>query len=312
MKPGFAAFLDTAWLAVLAGGAVLIFIIGSWLCATKFYIKPISAEDRKDAVTLLLQVLGGTAFILGAWFTWQQLINSREELRVAQEGQITERFTRAIEELGKSDDEESVARNNARQVGSGKYLAIRLGGIYALERMSKDPKADYAAVIDILTAFVRQNSAARADETVVKVKPDIQAILTVLGRRERSYGQGENQSLNLSATDLSGADLTNAKFGAVNLTQSRLNDALLNGADLNGALLSDARLIGIFLTGAHLQNADLRGAKLTAAHVTGADFSGANLDAVDLRGAAGLTVEQINSAKSHVGMLTDSLPGPKP
>lgn len=42
--------------------------------------------------------------------------NTQENLKIAQEGQITERFTRAIEQLGNPATE------------------IRLGGIYALGR----------------------------------------------------------------------------------------------------------------------------------------------------------------------------------
>lgn len=312
MKSGLAILLNPTWPAVFAGGVALVLIIVAWLCVTKFYIKPDSAEDRKNAVTLLLQVLGGTAFILGAWFTWQQLINSRDELRIAQEGQITERFTRAVEQLGKTDDEgETVGKNGARS-GSGRYLAIRLGGIYALERISKEPTADYSAIIELFTAFVRQNAPVKADESVVKVKPDIQAILTVLGRRQWPSGDGQSHRLDLQATDLGGGNLTNGKFSGANLNQCRLNAAYLTGIDLSGAQLTDARLIGAFLERAGLQGADLSGAKLMSADVTGADFRGANLNAVDLRGAVGLTLDQINSAKSHVGLLTGPLPDQKP
>jgi Pentapeptide repeats (8 copies) len=309
---GFAVLLEPTWLAVLTGGIALILIVVVWLFATKFYIKPISPENRKDAVTILLQALGGAAFILGAWFTWQQLVNSRDELRVAQEGQITERFTRAVEQLGKTDEDGRASAKDRVRSDSGKFLAIRLGGIYALERMSKDPNADYAAIIDIFTAFVRQNAPMKADESAGKVKLDIQAILTVLGRRQRSYGEGESQRLDLSATDLSEASLINGKFKGANLISCRLNAAYLTGIDLNGAQLSDARLIGAFLERANLQGADLSGAKLMSADVTGADFSGANLNAVDLRGAVGLTPDQINSARSHAGLLTGPLPNQKP
>src|SRR5262249_27838366 len=162
---------------------------------------------------------------------------SRSELRTTQESQLTERVTRAVEQLGKNDDESGEAHNNANQAGSGKYLAIRLGGIYALERISKDPSADYAAIINLLTAFVRQNASIRSDEPVVRVKPDIQAILTVLGRREKSYGQGESERLDLSETDLGGAQLSNAKFKGINLISSRLDSAHLNSVDLGDAQL---------------------------------------------------------------------------
>jgi hypothetical protein len=68
---------------------------------------------QNDVRTTLLQALGGAAVLTGAWAAWRQL-------HLLREGQITERFTRAIDHLG-SDQ-----------------LDIRLGGIYALERIALD------------------------------------------------------------------------------------------------------------------------------------------------------------------------------
>jgi hypothetical protein len=48
-------------------------------------------------------------------------------VRVSQEGRITDRFTRAVDQLG-SDD-----------------LTVRLGGICALERIAGDCPRDYSA-----------------------------------------------------------------------------------------------------------------------------------------------------------------------
>src|SRR5215207_273613 len=71
-----------------------------------------------------------------------------EDLRQAEQGQITERFTRAIEQLGETNSN-----------GEPK-LELRLGGIYALERIAKDsPERDYSTVMEVLTAYVRQNGS---------------------------------------------------------------------------------------------------------------------------------------------------------
>src|SRR5215212_519087 len=61
------------------------------------------------------QILGGAALLSGLYFTWRTL-------QVNREGQITERFTRAIDQLGKVEDRQ-------------KLFEIRVGGIYALERI---------------------------------------------------------------------------------------------------------------------------------------------------------------------------------
>jgi hypothetical protein len=57
--------------------------------------------------------------------------------RLAQQGHITDRYTRAIEQLG-SDKQD-----------------VRLGGIYALERIAKDSAQDGATIAEVLTALIR-------------------------------------------------------------------------------------------------------------------------------------------------------------
>lgn len=63
------------------------------------------------------------------------------QVQVGREGQITERFTRAIEHLGKD-----------------KSLDERLGGIYALERIARDSPVDRRTITEVLTAYVRSHS----------------------------------------------------------------------------------------------------------------------------------------------------------
>ena len=38
-------------------------------------------------------------------------------------------------------------------------MEIRLGGIYALERISNESEKDYWPIMEILTAYVRKNSS---------------------------------------------------------------------------------------------------------------------------------------------------------
>lgn len=317
----FAALQSTSsWVIPVVVVLVLVIAIGvpAWLFL-KWYINPTSADERKEVVSLVLQTLGGVAFVLGGWFTWQQLVNSREELKnsreallTTQQGQITERFTRAIEQLGKHDEGGTPAKQGAPAV-QDKSLAVRLGGIYALERISKDSKDDYPAVIEVLTAFVRQHALWTVGAPEATVGTDIQAILTVIGRRGHSYGQGESQRLDLSATDLRGAVLADANLAGANLRSVHFENANLSRARLNGAQLSDARFNeNSILKGALLRDCDLRGASLKGADVTEADFTGADLTGVDLREAKGLTTAQINSARSREGVQTTLQPASKP
>jgi hypothetical protein len=55
---------------------------------------------QNETRTTLLQGLGGLAVLIGAFYTFRQVQTGRRQLEVAQQGQVTERFTRAIDQLG--------------------------------------------------------------------------------------------------------------------------------------------------------------------------------------------------------------------
>jgi uncharacterized protein YjbI with pentapeptide repeats len=145
--------------------------------------------------------------------------------------------------------------------------------------------------MEVLTAFVRQHASLPGDEAdgqaeYVGVRADMQAALTVIGRRTLTYGDGETQRLDLSGTDLRLATFNALNLNGIDLTASRLEDSQLKSTRLRGAVLFDAQLSESLLEGTHLQGADMRGAKLRGAVVTNADFSGADLSGADLREAA--------------------------
>ncbi len=254
----------------------------------------LETEVRKT----LAQILGGIVLLAGLFFTWGQLKTTQENLRVSQEGQITERFTRAIDQLGNDK------------------LEIRLGGIYALERIAKDSPRDHWTIVEVLTAFVREN--ARWEDRPKKDKPktketnpdkegkevrppaDIQVILTVLGRRTRTF-EKKDQSLNLRKTDIRGASLEKANLEGANLYLANLEGAGLEKANLKGAFLVGANLKGANLGGANLERANfylasLREAYLGDANLEGAYFYFTNLEGANLEEARVLTKTQIESA----------------
>jgi hypothetical protein len=252
---------------VVVLGAVVVAVLFRLL---NWYVAPTNPSQRKDLVLALAQILGGTALLSGLYFTWRTL-------QVNREGQITDRFTRAIDQLGKTDDK------------GNKLFEIRLGGIYALERIARESEGDHWPIMEVLTAYVREHAHSRPEEgqqgaedaAVEKSEgdsgssrqeseptgdpasaPDIQAILTVLRRRTRSWGHGETGSLDLHETNLTGANLSQANFSGANLTGANLTRAALlranlSEADLTGAILSGAILSGANLTGAILTQAQL-------------------------------------------------------
>jgi len=128
----------------------------------------------------MAQIAGGVPLFFGLYFTWLRVEISQRILETQQDQQVTERFTRAIDQLGAMDDQ------------GKKRLEIRLGGIYALERIARDsPEMDYMTVMEALTAYIRENApwdkAPWPQPTENPPLPaDIQEILRVLARREES------------------------------------------------------------------------------------------------------------------------------
>jgi hypothetical protein len=110
-------------------------------------------------------------------------------------------------------------------------------------------------------------------------------------------------SSNVSQSTLIEANLENARLNQTNFENSNLNQAILKGAYASGAIFKDAFLIkaqfdGAFLIKANFNNAFLMEANLRNCYVMGADFENASLYKADLRGAKGLTVEQLAKVKT--------------
>jgi hypothetical protein len=292
------------WVAVLAVAVLLLALTGgaSWIWG-KYH------ANRED-LTPLATVVGGT---IAAWVALRQVRIALSQAKTAadrhaaqtkadKERRITESFTKAIEQLG-SDK-----------------MVVRLGGIYALERISQESSQDYWTVMESLTAFVRERTrqieaqrTATPREERIKAsasslgenagKPegrddefweeavrreklgdlpatDIAAVLTVINRRSKDNRELE-RAIDLSWAVLRWADLKEAK----------LKGALLFAAHLEHADLYKAHLERASLLATRLEDADLRGA-----HLNGAHFLGAHLEGADLSFAEGLTQEQIDSA----------------
>ena len=83
------------FLGVLALSAVVVALS---LVLLNWYVAPTKPSGSKDLVLTLASILGGTALLSGLYFTWRTL-------QVNCEGQITERFTQAIDQLGKTNDQ---------------------------------------------------------------------------------------------------------------------------------------------------------------------------------------------------------------
>ncbi|WP_370414158.1 pentapeptide repeat-containing protein [Streptomyces fradiae] len=236
--------------------------------------------------------LPGLAAVAAVWFTWAQVGQAAKEVRVAETGQITDRFNTAIANLASTSPH------------------VRLGGIYALGRIEQDSPRDDPAVTSVLSAYVRDRAPLSARKPAPAGKPhvppsDVAAALTVLANRRVTPTPF---LVDLKEVDLRGleyedapvfGDLDTAKrnFRYVDLSGSDLSDSNLSWADFYRATLEDAKLTDLLASESDFREASLNTADLTRATLTGSDFTHAQLPFADLSGAV------LSKADESVGFI---------
>ena len=244
-----------------------------------------------DVVKTIISALGLIATLLAGIGLFVNYLNSQAEIQLTQQRLITERFSKAVEQIGNNKEE------------------VVIGGIYSLERIAKDSPKDQWTIMEVLTSYIRKNSPIpsniqqlepeerqKALEKLPSVSIPVQAALTVIGRRKVENDQaGDNLAgttdsnkikfLDLSGTNLRGANLILANLNLANLNGANLIGANLIGANLIGANLNEAYLYGAYLNRAYLNEAYLNRANLDRANLNRANLNGAILDRADLIGA---------------------------
>ena len=262
--------------------------------------------------------------VVAAWYgvfflIWRTVLVDRQtqatdkQTEINRESHYTELFTKAVEQLG------AVRERQGQE--SEPALEIRIGAIYALERLAKDSERDYGPIIETLAAYIREHcrdpksfdaddlsgdELKQAREKWIESlrenppanRSDVAAALTVLSRREKnrnwiSTSDDETQP-DFTGANFQGATLWNKNEGLAH-EDTNLGLAHLEGANLGRVDLSDAKLwrsdrssLEIWVTnlmGANLEGAYLSGTNLLGANLSGANLLGANLSDTDLGGA---------------------------
>ena len=273
-------------------------------------------EIENASRATLGQILSGVAVLAGLIFAWQQLGSTMRSVQLSEQGQITDRFTRAVEQLGSEN------------------VSARLGGIYALEQIARDSERDYLPAMEVLADFIRETGfEQQGDGTPAlagRPRRETVAAVRVIARRsseqmelqarqaipcidlsgvnliQLTLSEGANfDAVCLNDADLSGSvlpgatfarsDLSDARFWSSRLEGTEFVDTEMSGSDLEASDLTDARFVNVVmseanlaganLVGTTLQTSQLLGATLAGARLFEATFPGSDLTAVDLTGA---------------------------
>lgn len=263
---------------------VVVLLWPTEIFTLSYWQQPGVSASRSEVVRNLgLLAAGVIGLFFGIWRAW----TAHRQANIAEQGQFTERFTKAAEQLGSPQ------------------LSVRFGGIYSLWRLARDSdEGDLISVMEILCAFVRDPTPVRADIPTSEsgeelsgrytigrppFRPDVQAILNLIGNAddENRRRLPEPYQFDLAGAELAGAylvfsDFSKASFSDANLTGARLSGANLTGASFVGGNLGRAKLLVANLTRArcdftNLIEADLMGANLSDTKMMFTNLTGANL-----------------------------------
>jgi hypothetical protein len=260
------------------------------------------------AVATSVVAIGTAVVAIGTFQVSKQTLHlSEQALQANTRQQASDRFGKAIEHLG-SDN-----------------VDVRLGGIFALDKLARDTPTEHANVYNVLTSFVRGHAvvgkdscgdsappgiaptppAASSPVAVTSPAPSPLAARTApaptapasadagsTGPRPKEdiqtviYLVGQRDR-QYDAGNVS-ADFSHACLRGASFLNEQVadySDANLNSSDLRSANLGLAKLENAYLMGATLDDALIIGAKLQGARLTYAHMWRAGLSKADLRGA---------------------------
>ena len=238
---------------------------------------------------------GSVALPLAIW----RGIVADKQADTAQRSLLNERYQQGAEMLG----------NNV--------LSVRLGGMYALQRLAAEhPEQYHIQIMKLFCSYVRNPNKGKDEgrqpalvterddkegrrHASAQMREDIQAVMAAIGGRSElgvAIERREELTLDLHAADLSFARLSGANLAGVDLSHANLRHATFfdttpSGPDLSTPIPSGSNQpqARIGIPGSFIPfdfvGVESRRANLSAALLNGTDLSDAFLLGADLSGA---------------------------
>ncbi|WP_146231643.1 pentapeptide repeat-containing protein [Lentzea atacamensis] len=238
-----------------------------------------SSSSRESRWARISGIVTAITAVLALLFTALSLAATRDQIEVARQGQINDRYTRAVDQVGAQGPEN---------------LHRRIGGIYALERIAADSPHDHqSTVVEVLSAFIRSTSPRPKNGTCGETPVDVLAAFTVLARRNVTLDpkpmvidlrdtclraarapQGNLTGMSFVGADLTGANLNAARLGLTSFSKATMVEVRLDTADMTDGF--------VFCEDADFTRATFASAKFGSADFSGSTFTDATFDHADL------------------------------
>ncbi len=311
-----------------------------------------SAAGLRGSLLIFLTIL------VSPFALWRLLVahwSSRaalDQARIAQESARNTLFTKAIEQLGATREVnlnvaslnllESVRGQTEAKTKTEPNTEVRLGAIYALEKLARDDVDLHWPIMETLCAYIRTNAGPpkpppdniakilakpsgrfgqenealkRYVDDIPPLRVDVQAALSVIGRRsqqQRTFERDRRESLsadnrNAWRLDLSNCNLARANFDGLNFSEALFWQSSLQLCHFRKTHLEFSTFVEAHMELARLEWARLEGAFLNRTHLEGASldfahFDGAELWDIHLEGAS-LADARLNNVVLENGFL---------
>ncbi|WP_170572403.1 pentapeptide repeat-containing protein [Ruegeria atlantica] len=210
---------------------------------------PQTQTDSVDWRFNLVKLTATTA-ILGAVvafpITVMNASYNRRQIEAQEKGQVTDRFTKAIEGLGADkviilDGQENTVPN----------LEVRVGAVLALEKIASETPSEVSSTLDTLSVYVRENVGIKT------IKPDTDA---------------DEDFLNaIRVLEFPRSDVRAAMHALSKVIKNKhVSETIV---DLRTSVFRNLALVGLYYP-----NSDLRLCDFTKSYISSCDFSDASFD----------------------------------
>lgn len=248
---------------------------------------------RFDALRVGLSIGVGTGGVFALYLAWRRQrsteadLDNRErallhQLQVASDTKVHQE---RVAVAGEADAAERRLNDlyiqAVEQLGSDK-APVRLGGLYALQRLGRNTPEQRETILNVICAYLRMPFPELAD------LPDDAPFEEQVRHRQLVEAQAQEQQVRLTAQRILRSHRRRTdpdqfwQTSTIDLSEANLAGAILSGTDLVGADLIGTNLFGADLAESILTGADLTTANLRAATLSRADLAQANLTSADL------------------------------
>jgi uncharacterized protein YjbI with pentapeptide repeats len=212
-----------------------------------------------------------TAAVIGLPFlVWRSIVAQRQA-DTAEQGLITDRINKAVEGLG------AVREVKEGEVSSTEpNLEVRVGALYSLERLTHDSLRDRTAILNILIAYLANNSPQEPSlgkstddqKEIQSPRTDVRVALNIIEKFPAD-------TIDLSGVAFHHCDLSGRSFANRTFDCAKFENCNLTRASFENSHFIATTFTGSYLGASNFKNATFFAIVLNAQIFSNADFSGA-------------------------------------